>query len=156
MTPRAEELVRTLSLAPHPEGGHYREVHRSGTGPGARPALTEIYFLLAAGERSRWHRIDADEVWHHLEGGPLELLWFREGQADVTRALLGPVEADGTRPVACLPAEAWQAARPLGAYTLAACSVAPGFEFHGFRLMSDDPAAAAALGLAHPEFRELL
>lgn len=157
MTPRAAELIRTLSLTPHPEGGHYRELHRSAPErAGSRAALTEIYFLLASGERSCWHRIDADEVWHHLEGGPLELLWFRDGESGVTRARLGPVAEDGTRPVAVVPAGAWQAARPLGSHTLSACAVAPGFEFQTFRLMSDDPAAAAALRQAHPDWAALI
>lgn len=157
MTPRAAELVRTLSLTPHPEGGFYREIHRSAVDrPALRAALTEIYFLLAADEHSRWHRIDADEVWHHLEGGPLELLWFRDGDSDVTRLQLAPVAEDGARPVAVVPAGAWQAARPLGAYTLAACTVAPGFEFSSFRLLSDDPAAGAALRQAHPLLTELI
>ena len=157
MTPRAEELVRTLSLAPHPEGGRYREIHRSAVErPGLRAALTEIYFLLAAGEHSRWHRIDADEVWNHLEGGPLELLWFREGDALVTRLQLGPAAEGGARPVAVVPAGAWQAARPLGAFALAACAVAPGFEFRGFRLLSGDPSAEAAFRSAHPLLTQLL
>lgn len=127
---RARELIRTLGLVPHPEGGYYKEVHRSPAPPGVRPASTAIYFLLLAGQRSRWHRIDAEEVWHHYEGGPLELFVEKE------RIVLGP-----ERHLAVVPAGAWQAARPLGDYALLGCTVAPGFEFRGFSLMG--PADAA-------------
>ena len=130
---RAQELIRTLGLVPHPEGGYYKEVHRSAAAPGRRPASTAIYFLLVAGQVSRWHRIDAEEVWHHYEGGPLELLW-EDGQ--VVRAVLGP-----DRHLAVVPAGAWQAARPLGEYALMGCTVAPGFEFQGFSLLDPDSAA---------------
>jgi predicted cupin superfamily sugar epimerase len=131
---RAQELIRTLGLAPHPEGGYYREVHRSPAPPGARPASTAIYFLLVAGQVSRWHRVDAEETWHHYEGAPLELLWEAGGQ--VVRAVLGP-----DRHLAVVPAHAWQAARPLGDYALMGCTVAPGFDFRGFSLL--DPESAA-------------
>lgn len=128
---RADELIRLLRLAPHPEGGHYRETHRS-------PALTQIHFLLRAGERSRWHRIDREEVWSHHEGGPLEL--FIERDHEIHRLTLGP-----GLPSAVVPARAWQAARPVGAYALVGCTVAPPFEFRGFELAAQVPDAAKRL-----------
>ena len=143
---RARGLVAALGLRPHPEGGHFREVYRSadivqaGDGRGQRAALTTIYFLLRAGERSRLHRVESDEVWHHYEGAPLELLWCADDFASVERAMLGPV-GEGTRPVEVVPARHWQAARTTGEYTLVGCTVGPGFDFADFRLL--DPADPA-------------
>jgi predicted cupin superfamily sugar epimerase len=156
MSARADDLVRLLGLRPHPEGGHYRETHRSSIrGPGGRAALTDIHFLLRAGERSRWHRVDADELWHHLEGGRVELWTFGEGSTPGC-TVLGAADADGTRPTAVVPAGTWQAARPLGDYALFACAVAPGFEFPGFRLMADEPSSADRLRAAHPALADLI
>lgn len=148
MTPRARELIRLLDLSPHPEGGFYREAYRASAGPGLRPAGTAIYFLLAAGQASRWHRVDADEAWHFYEGGPLELLWE---DRELVRVTLGSVDGERARPLAVVPAGRWQAARPLGDYALVGCTVAPGFDFRGFALLADDPAAAAAFRLRHPD-----
>lgn len=157
MHPRATELIRTLALVPHPEGGHYAEVfkssHRVRPADGdTRAALTTIYFLLAEGERSRWHRVTSDEVWHYYEGDPLELVW-EEGDA-VRRVQLGPV-AIGREPVAVVPAGAWQAARARGVYTLVGCTVAPGFEFADFSLLADAPAEATRLRARYPELADL-
>jgi len=153
MHPRAVELIHTLALVPHPEGGHYAEVfkspHQVRPAKGdTRAALTTIYFLLAQGERSRWHRVSADEVWHYYEGDPLELVW--EEQGEVRSVQLGPV-AMGREPVAVVPAGAWQAARARGAYTLVGCTVAPGFEFEDFSLIVDVPAEATRLRARYPE-----
>ena len=156
---RVDELVRELGLAPHPEGGWYREVFRSELrveGPLPHPlrsASTAIYFLLARGGHSRWHRVSPDEVWHHYEGGPLELLWFLPG-GPLHREVLAPVGAG--RPVAVVPAGAWQAARPLADYTLAGCTVAPGFEFADFQMMSDHPDAVAELRRLSPDHAALV
>jgi uncharacterized protein len=161
MHARAAELIRTLGLRPHPEGGHYVEVFRSGRRvrpfdrDGERAALTTIYFLLCAGERSRWHRVQADEAWHYHEGDPLELLSAPDPLGAVTRRRLGAV-ADHARPVAVVPAGCWQAARPLGAYTLVGCSVAPGFEFADFTLLADASETAAAFRAHHPDLAELV
>jgi predicted cupin superfamily sugar epimerase len=155
VTPRAAELVRLLGLSTHPEGGAYRETWRSPSPPSVRAAATTIYFLLDRGERSRWHRADADEIWTHLEGGPLELQTWVEGQA-VERCVLGPVDAAGARPVAVVPAGVWQAARPLDGYVLSGCTVAPGFEFKGFTLLGDDAALAARFRKAQPGFTDLV
>jgi predicted cupin superfamily sugar epimerase len=124
-------VIRLLNLKPHPEGGHYRETFRdTRTLDDGRAASTAIYFLLARGERSHWHRVDAVETWHWYAGAPLTL---SIGDAShVTR--LGPDLALGERPQAIVPAHTWQAATSLGDWTLCGCTVAPGFVFSGFEL----------------------
>jgi hypothetical protein len=130
-----ERAVReALCLSPHPEGGHYREVWRDRPASGRRGAGTSILFLLAAGERSRWHRVDAAEVWLWQAGAPL-LLGVAEGGAGGGRQVrLGPDLAGGEVPQGVVPARAWQEARSLGAWTLVGCVVAPAFEFAGFEM----------------------
>jgi len=155
VTPRAAELVRLLGLSPHPEGGAYRETWRTPSPPSERAASTTIYFLLDQGEASRWHRVDADEIWTHLEGGPLELLTWVEGR-EVERRMLGPVDAAGARPVAVVPAGVWQAARPAAGYVLSGCTVAPGFEFKGFVLLAAQSGLAARFREAQPGFAGLV
>ena len=141
---------------PHPEGGYYRETWRGPLGVepvdgrGARAALTSIYFLLPAGAISRWHRVRSDEVWHHTEGAPLELLLVPPNEMRLERLRLGPLAPD-QEPVRCVPATWWQAARSLGDYTLAGCTVGPGFEFSDFELLSDRPQLAEELYKALPE-----
>jgi predicted cupin superfamily sugar epimerase len=129
----AEEVVRLLGLAPHPEGGFYRETFRAPAPDGRRAASTAIYYLLRAGEVSAWHRVDADEVWHHYAGGTLELTLAAEGQ-ERSSVRLGADLAAGERPQAVVPAGVWQTARPLGGWVLAGCTVAPAFEFAGFEM----------------------
>lgn len=124
---RAGEVVDLLGLQPHPEGGWYRETFRDAAGEG-RAASTAIYFLLEAGQESRWHRVDAAEVWHHYAGAPLLLSIGETGHR------LGPDLTAGERPQAVVPAGVWQKARSLGDWTLVGCTVAPGFEFAGFEL----------------------
>lgn len=157
MHPRAAELIRDLALAPHPEGGRYRRVHVSAatvaTAAGPRPASSAIRFLLCAGERSAWHRIDADEAWHWQEGGPLALTLF-DGR-EVRRVELGP-SAQGGMPMQVVPAGTWQSARPLGDFSLVACLVAPGFEWGGFELLDaagDTARELARLGVLHEDGR---
>ncbi len=155
---RALELVRRLGLAAHPEGGHYRELHRSAvevaSPRGTRRGLTTIYFLLARGERSRWHRVlGADEAWHFYEGDPLELLWV-EGLT-LQRHVLAPV-GTGDGPVAVVPAGAWQAARPLGEYALVGCSVGPGFDFADFEMLAEVTAERTAFEERFPEVAALV
>jgi hypothetical protein len=153
---RAAELIRTLELAPHPEGGYFREIWRAShrvepnDARGARSALTSIYFLLPGGAVSRWHRVRSDEVWHHYEGAPLELVLVRQLEHQLERLRLGPLSR-GQSPVHCVPAHAWQAARSLGAYTLVGCTVGPGFEFADFELLRDRPAEVNALCAELPE-----
>ena len=117
MNARARELIETLGLERHPEGGYFREVFRSGKhlmlsdGRGARAALTTIYFLLTSDDQSRWHQVDSDEVWHLYEGGPLELLEMSPSGEHFTRHTLTRA-GDGGAPVHTIPAQHWQAARP--------------------------------------------
>ena len=162
MHPRAAELISTLDLRPHPEGGLYREVHRSASevttadARGARAALTTIYFLLPAGERSRWHQVDSDEVWHFYEGDPLELLELDARAEKLARHRIGPVDDTAQRPVRTIPAGAWQAARTLGEYTLVGCTVGPGFDFADFRMLADDSALADVVRRAWPMVASLV
>jgi uncharacterized protein len=129
MHARAQQLIDTLDLAPHPEGGWYRQLFKSEErvtrqADGAtRSALTTIYFLLVEGTYSAWHRVQSDEAWHFYEGDPLEL---------VTRE--GTIRLDADHRVHVIKARQWQAARPLGAYTLVGCTVGPGFDFDDFEM----------------------
>ena len=133
----AERLVRELELTPHPEGGHYRETYRDASGSGGRAHSTAIYFLLQAGEVSRWHRVDAAEVWHYHKGAPLELKIAAEGNG-AQRFVLGADITRGERPQVVVPPHAWQSARSLGDFTLVGCTVAPGFEFAKFELAEEE------------------
>lgn len=142
---RAQQLITELQLQAHPEGGYYAEVFRSSqrvqrADGQDRSALTTIIFLLTAGQLSQWHRVQADEVWHFYEGAPLELYIANAPEHQVHTHRLGSVGVD-TLPVAVVPAQAWQAARSLGAYTLVGCTVAPGFEFADFTLIDQLPPA---------------
>jgi predicted cupin superfamily sugar epimerase len=128
----AAEVIRLLDLRPHPEGGHFRETFRDTRESDGRSVSTAIYFLLARGERSHWHRVDATEVWHYYAGAPLALSIADGSGTTVVR--LGPHLAAGERPQAAVPAGAWQAAETLGDWTLVGCTVAPGFVFTGFEL----------------------
>jgi predicted cupin superfamily sugar epimerase len=156
MDPRAAELVRILELRPHPEGGYYREIWRSplavepADGRGRRAALTAIYFLLPAGAVSRWHRVRSDELWQHCEGAPLALLQVPSDGWQLHRVRLGPYPPEQT-PSHCVPAGCWQAAHSLGSYTFVSCTVAPGFEFTDFELLSERPELATELCRALPE-----
>ncbi len=155
-----QALVERLGLAPHPEGGWYREEHRSAIrvtrDDGVqRSALTLIWFLLPGPEISRWHRLlQADETWHHAGGDPLEL-WLLPPEGGVAeRRLLAPLEAPlppdsaaapeagrhQPQPVQVVPAGWWQAARCLGAWSLVCCCVGPGFDFQEFQLLHQWPA----------------
>lgn len=134
----AADVIRLLQLAQHPEGGHYRETFRDSRHVGGRAASTAIYFLLAAGEVSRWHRVDAAEVWHWYAGAPLELATAAATEGDKVVHRLGPDLAAGARPQAIVEAGQWQSARSLGAWTLVGCTVAPGFLFEGFELALGD------------------
>ena len=133
----ASDLIRLLDLRPHPEGGHYRETFRDSVADQGRAASTAIYFLLAAGEESRWHRIDSVEIWHWYGGAPLLLSVSVDGQ-ELVQLRLGMDLAAGERPQAFVPGGAWQTAKSLGAWTLVGCTVAPGFDFEKFELASPD------------------
>jgi hypothetical protein len=129
----AADVIRLLDLKPHPEGGHFRETIRDER-PGARAFSTGIYFLLAAGERSHWHKVDAMEVWHYYAGAALTLEISLSAQGPIERIKLGPDLTADERPQAAVPAHAWQAAESQGEWTLVGCTVAPGFDFDGFEL----------------------
>ena len=136
MTTEADRLIRLLDLRPHPEGGYFRETFRDASGSAtvdakARAHSTAIYFLLKAGEVSRWHRVDAAEVWHFYRGAALELKIGRD------RYALGSNIDEAQVPQLVVPAGAWQSARSLGDYTLVGCTVAPGFEFSRFEMAPD-------------------
>ena len=133
----ADAIIRLLDLTPHPEGGYFRETFRDCLSDAAgRAASTAIYFLLKEGQISRWHRVDAVEVWHWYAGAPLAR--SIAAPDEVTRSLrLGADLARGERPQAVVPAGHWQQSRSLGAYTLAGCTVAPGFTFSGFEMAPD-------------------
>jgi predicted cupin superfamily sugar epimerase len=134
----AAEIVRLLRLAPHPEGGHYRETFRDPrTDADGRSVSSLIYFLLGAGEVSAWHRVDATEVWHHYVGAPLVLTVSPNGH-DAEAVHLGPMLSAGQRPQRVVPAGHWQTATSLGAWTLVGCTVAPAFEFAGFEMAPPD------------------
>jgi uncharacterized protein len=125
----AEEIIGRLGLEPHPEGGWFRETWRHEPGDGSRGAGTAIHFLLKAGERSHWHRVDADELWLFHLGDPLRLRVHPDPDH-----VLGVDLGAGQEPQVRVPAGAWQAAEPLGAFTLVSCTVAPAFTFDGFEL----------------------
>lgn len=133
----AAAIIRALGLEPHPEGGHYRETFRDPRTQGGRSVSTAIYYLLRAGEISRWHRVDAAEIWHWYAGAPL-LLTVSEASGPARNARLGPALASGERPQIIVPTGAWQMAQSLGAYTLVGCTVAPGFVFDGFEMAPPD------------------
>lgn len=124
--PDADDIIRALDLAPHPEGGWFREVHRDSHS-------TAIYFLLKAGEASHWHRIAQSETWHFYAGATLELRLSADGK-NAARHVLGADLARGERPQLVVPPRCWQAAKSLGGWSLAGCTVAPPFSFDGFEL----------------------
>jgi uncharacterized protein len=131
---KAEDVVRQLALAPHPEGGFYRETFRDAQADAhGRAASTAIYYLLGIGEVSDWHRVDAAEVWHFYAGAPLVITVSPNGH-DAQAHHLGPDLAQGQRPQFVVPAGHWQTATSLGAWTLVGCTVAPGFTFDGFEM----------------------
>jgi predicted cupin superfamily sugar epimerase len=129
----ADAVIRSLDLRPHPEGGHYRETWRDSPPGGGRGTGTAILFLLRRGERSHWHRVDATEIWHFHAGAPLALSLSPDGDLATDR-VLGCDLAAGQLPQLIVPAGTWQAARSLGDWTLAGCTVSPAFEFAGFEL----------------------
>jgi predicted cupin superfamily sugar epimerase len=131
----AAAVVAALGLAPHPEGGHYREVWRDVPPGGGRGAGTAIHFLLDAQERSHWHRVDAAECWFWQGGGPLVLSLSRDGTAVDQEILIGPAIGAGQALMGVVPTGWWQAARPAGdRWCLVSCTVSPAFEFSGFEL----------------------
>lgn len=142
----ADQIIAALDLAPHPEGGWFRETWRAeapadarpGKTAGARPTGTAIYFLLKAGERSHWHRVDATEIWLYHAGAPLALRMAAKAPGPASLHRLGPDLTSGAHPQIIVPADHWQSAESLGDYTLVSCTVSPGFDFEGFELAPPD------------------
>lgn len=133
--PAASTAIERLGLRPHPEGGWYAETWRAVPVGTNRPTASAILYLLAAGERSHWHRVDAAEIWQFSAGDPLELrVWAGDGAPVVTHVLAGGTTDDSESPQVVVAAGAWQTARPLGAWTLVGCIVSPAFDFAGFEL----------------------
>ena len=133
----ADEIIRSLGLAPHPEGGHYRETFRDSKIVDDRSASTAIYFLLKAGETSHWHQVDAVEIWHYYAGASLQISISVDGNPTQVHHL-GPTLEKDEVPQVVVPAFSWQSAKSMGDWTLVGCTVAPGFEFSGFTLAPTD------------------
>lgn len=134
----AEDIIARLDLAPHPEGGHFRQTWIAGAEDGTRPAGTCIYFLLGPGEKSHWHAVDATEIWHFYAGTPLVLSVSATKQGPRQDILLGPDLLNGETPQAIVPEGHWQAARAGAGWALVGCTVSPGFRFEGFELAPPD------------------
>jgi len=138
----ASTVVTRLALAPHPEGGWYREIHRAAerlnTSRGVRAALTTIYYLLEERQLSRWHVVASDEIWHFYAGAPLELFLYEPQRRVFEPHVLGP-PTGARQPVGIVPAGTWQAARSTGAWSLVGCNVGPGFDFADFQFVASLP-----------------
>lgn len=151
LTKTADDLIRSFELKPHPEGGYYKEYYRSAEKVEWQgktlTAGTAIYFLLRAGDKSWGHRIPQDEIWHFYEGDPLELVFFSETALKLNRVILSEDNRSCT-----VPGGFWQAALPLGKYSLIGCTVSPGFEFSLFELLSAFPDKKKIFHQAMPDF----
>ena len=132
----ADQIITELGLAPHPEGGWYRQTWVADNGP--RPTGTCIYFLLERGARSHWHRVDAAEIWHFYAGAPLDLRIAETETGPAIAHVLGPDLANGQSPQIIVPEHHWQSAATTGDWTLVGCTVSPGFTFEGFDLAPPD------------------
>jgi uncharacterized protein len=160
MHKRARDLISELHLQPHPEGGYFREIFRSThkvqplDERSTRSALTTIYFLLLKGQHGRWHRVASDETWHFYEGDPLEVYWI-DGRDIVHQEVLG-TGSSNAHPMCVVPAGCWQAARPLGKYSLLGCTVAPGFDFQDFEILSEGSEVLAHITSLRAMFAELI
>ena len=134
----AVALIGALALMPHPEGGWYRETWRAATPAGERAAATAILFLLEAGQRSHWHKVDATELWLFHAGSALKLLTAEHDDGPVAEARLGPEVAQGEQPQLLIAPHIWQAAEADRGWALVSCIVSPGFDFAGFTLARPD------------------
>jgi len=139
-------LIEQYQLQAHPEGGYFREVYRStqtvhsDVVNDTRHAATHIYFLLSAGQFSRFHRVLHDELWHFYAGAPLRLVTYNTDEQSVCEQLIGETnpsyDDDMGEYMALVPAGDFQAAESTGAYSLVGCTVAPGFDFADFSFFS--------------------
>lgn len=161
MPERPADLIRDLKLNPHPEGGHFREIYRAEESVwrqemnSSRRAATSIFYLLQAGEKSRWHWVRSDELWHFYEGEPIELFDLDPSGPHLRRLILGPAGPESS-PCQLIPAGHWQAARPLGAYALLGCTVAPGFDYADYMLISELTGEWKLIHSQFPEYANLL
>jgi uncharacterized protein len=130
----SRQIIDRLHLSPHPEGGWYRETWRAEAAPGQRASATAILFLLEAGQRSHWHRVDANELWLWHAGHPLHLFIAPDGAGPVAQIALGPEILAGQSPQAIVPPHHWQSTDADAGWALASCVVSPGFDFAGFTL----------------------
>jgi len=157
---RASEHISELHLQPHPEGGYFRETFRSShkvqplDERSARSALTTIYYLLIKGQHSRWHRGASDEVWHFYEGDPLEVYWIDE--RDVVHQEMLATRSSNAQPMCVVPARCWQAARPVGKYSLVGCTVGPGFHFQDLEMNSEGSAVFAHINSLRAALADLV
>lgn len=135
MSMTATEIIEKLNLAPHPEGGYFRETWRADNA--GRAHGTSIYFLLRGEDTNRWHKVDAAEIWHYYAGAPLILSVSETAQGPARDLCVGPDLSSGQSPQQIVPPRAWQMARSTGDYTLVGCTVSPGFEFSKFELAPD-------------------
>lgn len=161
MNARAEELIKLLHLSAHPEGGYFAECYRSGDKVASprngeiRSAITEIYFLLISDRPSRFHKVIHDEIWHYYEGDPVEIIEISPDLSAVTRTILGNSAAAAIYSH-CVKGDSWQAAYSKGDYSLAGCTVAPGFEFSDFKFLKDDEAALSGVRQKYPDLKYLI
>ncbi|WP_022667196.1 cupin domain-containing protein [Desulfospira joergensenii] len=148
-------LIEKYELSPHPEGGYYREVYRSGqtveSGPAGsdRSAVTHIYFLLEGKEISRFHRVIHDEIWNFYQGDPIKIILC--DKKGIREEIIGP----GAH-VCVVPAGTWQAAEPMGEYGLVGCTVAPGFDFKDFSFLADTPEELERFRASHEKYKRYL
>lgn len=134
----ANDIIAHLRLEPHPEGGFYRETYRDTQTQNGRSVSTAIYFLLRAGDRSHWHRIDSAEIWHWYAGGPLLLKLYDDQKDSKEEYILSNSLRHNHQPQIIIPPHIWQSAEPLEGWSLVGCTVAPGFEFQKFELAASD------------------
>ncbi|WP_303722494.1 cupin domain-containing protein [Malonomonas rubra] len=159
MHPRAQQLIEQLQLQPHPEGGYFREVYRSplqvhsAAVEGTRSAVTDIYFLLPAGQISRWHRVLHDELWNFYEGAPMKL---HQLSPDLSSCHCSRLDPQALSFKQLVPGGFWQAAESCGDYSLVGCCVAPGFEFADFLMLKELPEAVAKVYAYYPEVGQLI
>ena len=130
----AARIIAKLDLAPHPEGGWYRQTWRADEPSGERAGGTAIHFLLEPHQRSHWHRVDAAEIWLWHAGAPIALSIAADEAGPAIVHKLGPDVLAGDAPQVLVPTGHWQAATPNGGWALVSCVVVPGFSFDGFEL----------------------
>jgi len=151
---RIDKLKEELELDPHPEGGWFRETYRCRkeveTSRGIKNAGTGIYFLLAGGELSQWHRVASDEMWHFYEGDTLILEMIHPG-GSTSQKRLGTSLALDEEPQVLVPGGSWQRAWSSGGYTLVGCTVTPGFDFNDFEMMEPE-----RLTEEYPDLKEFI